>query len=119
MANRQGIDKLRQNEDPRFTPFSLYGLCPVRGIAWHDMQALIQRPPADFADEQATVDETDVYAVLKFIDEQLKDKAWGVQCGQFISMKLLGLIYKISLQATTIQEALHYLQSYQVLPCRL
>ena len=84
----------------------------VRGIAWHDMQTLIQRPPADFADEQATVDETDVYAVLKFIDEQLKDKAWGIQCGQFISMKLLGLIYKISLQATTIQEALHYLQSY-------
>lgn len=84
----------------------------VRGIAWQDMQALIQQSPDDFADEQATVDEKDVYAVLKFIDEQLKDKAWGIQCGQFISMKLLGLIYKISLQATTIQEALHYLQSY-------
>jgi AraC-like DNA-binding protein len=83
----------------------------VRGIAWNDMQALIHQP-CDFVDEQATVESADVYAVLKFIDAQLKDKAWGIQCGQFISMKLLGLIYKISLQATTIQEALHYLQSY-------
>lgn len=84
----------------------------VRGIAWQDMKALIQQPPTNFMDEQAVVPEEDVYAVLKFIDDQLKDKAWGIQCGHFISMKLLGLIYKISLQATTIQEALHYLQSY-------
>ncbi|WP_162915553.1 helix-turn-helix domain-containing protein [Paraflavitalea soli] len=84
----------------------------VRGIAWQDMQALVQLPPAHFTDGLATVEEAEVYAVLKLIDDQLTDKAWGIQCGQFISMKLLGLIYKISLQATTIQEALHYLQSY-------
>ncbi|WP_315815420.1 AraC family transcriptional regulator ligand-binding domain-containing protein [Paraflavitalea speifideaquila] len=84
----------------------------VRGIAWQDMEALIKQPPVDLMDEQATVEEEDLYTVIQFIDEQLKDKAWGIQCGHFISMKLLGLIYKISLQATTIQEALHYLQSY-------
>ncbi len=84
----------------------------VRGIDWQEMQALIKQAPADYMDEQAVVEEEDLYAVLQFIDGHLKDKAWGIQCGQFISMKLLGLIYKISLQATTIQEALHYLQSY-------
>ena len=31
MAVKDGIDKLRQNEDPRFTPFSLYGICPGKG----------------------------------------------------------------------------------------
>jgi AraC-like DNA-binding protein len=84
----------------------------VRGVAWHDMQALIKQPPVNFMDEQAVVEEEEVYAVLQFIDDHLKNKAWGIQCGHFISMKLLGLIYRLSLQATTIQEALHYLQSY-------
>ncbi|MDF2192843.1 helix-turn-helix transcriptional regulator [Paraflavitalea sp. CAU 1676] len=86
----------------------------VRGIAWQDMLLLLPDPPEDLLNEQAVVAEEEVYAVLKFIDDKLDDKCWGISCAHFISLKLLGLIYRISLQVTTIQEALHYLQSYLV-----
>ncbi|MBO9565037.1 MAG: helix-turn-helix transcriptional regulator [Niastella sp.] len=100
----------------------------IRGIAWSAMAELIGGNEAlrqqanegelskwaagSSLDETAVVKAQDMYVVLAFIDNHFKDKAWGIQCGQFISMKLLGLIYRLSLQATTIQEALHYLQSY-------
>ncbi len=110
----------------------------IRGIAWPAMAELIEGNEAligvgspefragskdseeqlsrwaagSSLDETAVVKVQDMYAVLQFIDKHFHDKAWGIQCGQFIAMKLLGLIYRLSLQATTIQEALHYLQSY-------
>jgi AraC-like DNA-binding protein len=61
---------------------------------------------------ESTVTEEEFYEVLKAIDRQLADEYLGIKCGNFIALKLLGIIYRISLQAATIEEAFHYLQSY-------
>lgn len=84
----------------------------LRGLPTEDIWALIQSPPADYLDEQAVIKAADLYRVIHAIDAQLPDKNWGIACGQCISLKLLGIIYQLSLQATTIEEALHYLQTY-------
>jgi AraC-like DNA-binding protein len=84
----------------------------ARGIAMGDMLQLVQQPSVSFPDEKELVSEEDFYTVLAFIDEKLTDKGWGIQSARFISLKLLGLIYQISLQTTTIHEALYYLKTY-------
>ncbi|WP_457130178.1 helix-turn-helix domain-containing protein [Mucilaginibacter sp. HD30] len=84
----------------------------VRGIAVPELIQLLKNAPSDFSDEAAQIDVEDFYRVLKFIDGRLKDELWGIKAGNFLTLKLLGIIYQLSLQATTIEEALHYLQSY-------
>ncbi|MGX5819489.1 helix-turn-helix domain-containing protein [Chitinophaga lutea] len=84
----------------------------LRGVQWDDMRRLIRNLPDDLRDELARVNEDDLYRVLRHIDDAMPDRTWGISCGHFISMKLLGLIYEISLQVTAIDEALHYLKSY-------
>jgi AraC-like DNA-binding protein len=60
----------------------------------------------------ATISEDEFYNVLRFIHTKLNDELAGIKAGQFLTLKLLGLIYKISLQSKNIGEALHYLSSF-------
>jgi AraC-like DNA-binding protein len=46
------------------------------------------------------------------IDAHLQDNLAGIRSGRFLNLKALGLIYRISLQAATIQEAFFYLNDY-------
>lgn len=64
------------------------------------------------SNETALISEEEFYRVIGYINEEIKDELWGIKAGNFIALKLLGLIYRISLQTTTIAEALYYLQSY-------
>jgi AraC-like DNA-binding protein len=77
-----------------------------------DMLEQMQQPSVSFPDENELVSADDLYHVLAFIDTQLADKTWGIQSARFISLKLLGLIYRLSMQATTVHEGLYYLKSY-------
>lgn len=84
----------------------------VRGIPFSNVKKLIKSLPPDLSNETAQIDVKDFYQVLEFLNNELKDEHWGIKAGNFIAIKLLGLIYRISLQTTTIEEALLYLQSY-------
>ena len=84
----------------------------VRGISREALLKEIKNPPVNSDEETAVIDQEDFYAVLASMDKQLEDELWGIKAANFLALKLLGLIYQISLQAVTIQEALHYLQSY-------
>lgn len=53
----------------------------------------------DFSDETATVNEEDFYSSLRKINSILNDDLWGIKAGNFLALKLLGLIYKLSLSA--------------------
>jgi AraC-like DNA-binding protein len=64
------------------------------------------------SDAAALMDEADFYEILRFIYRHLKDELIGIKAGEFLTLKLLGLIYEISLKTQTIGEALHYLSSY-------
>jgi AraC-like DNA-binding protein len=63
-------------------------------------------------DAAATIVESEFYEVLRFIHQELKDDLIGIKAGEFLTLKLLGLIYQISMQTKTIGEALHYLSGY-------
>ncbi|WP_276485443.1 AraC family transcriptional regulator [Paraflavitalea pollutisoli] len=84
----------------------------LRGLSPEDILALVQSTPLDDLDEKTLIKADDLYRVIHAIDTQLPDSHWGIACGQCISLKLLGVIYQLSLQATTVDEALHYLQTY-------
>ena len=49
---------------------------------------------------------------MEFIDDYLKDDLLGLRVGRHLNMHILGVIYEISLKATTIEEGLHYCHNY-------
>lgn len=81
----------------------------VRGINKEKMLVLLT---SELTDLQTTIPEAEFYNALNAVHQQLNDDLLGLKCGNFITLKLLGVIYQLSLQATTIEEAFHYLQSY-------
>lgn len=84
----------------------------MRGISRQELVGLIENPPADFLSETETVSPIDFYRVIEVLIEQLKAEGLGIRLGNFLNLGALGLIYRISLQATTIEEALYYLKMY-------
>lgn len=84
----------------------------MRGISRQELIRLMEKPPIDFLDETETISEEDFYMVIEAITKQLKEERLGIRLGNFLNLGALGLIYRISLQATTIEEALYYLQMY-------
>jgi AraC-like DNA-binding protein len=73
-------------------------------------------PPANVFQEDAepanTITTTYFYEMVKAIYDELNDELLGIKAGEFLNLKLLGLIYQVSLQTHTIEEALHYLSTY-------
>lgn len=84
----------------------------IRGVPEAQMLELIPCSIDEFQSEEATVQPKIFYAVFSFINQQLKDKFLGIRAGRYLNMKALGLIYQISLEATTIEEAFFYLNDY-------
>ncbi|MBA4852853.1 AraC family transcriptional regulator [Emticicia sp. BO119] len=84
----------------------------MRGISRQELISLLAKPPANFLDETETISKEDFYAVIDTIANQLKEEELGIRLGNFLNLGALGLIYQISLQATTTEEALYYLQMY-------
>ncbi len=84
----------------------------VRGVPKDELLMCIDHLPLDPMDESALVSVNDFYKVLEYINNELSDPTWGIKAGNFIGLQQLGLIFKISMQATTIGEAFHYLQTY-------
>jgi AraC-like DNA-binding protein len=84
----------------------------TRGIPRQELIGLMEKIPVNFLDETETVNEKDFYKVVEAISKQLKEERLGIRLGNYLNLGALGLIYRISLQATTIEEALYYLQMY-------
>ena len=59
-----------------------------------------------------TVGVDDFYAVLAAIHKEFQDDQLGWRIGNFLNLNALGLIYQISLQAKTIEEAIYYLKDF-------
>ena len=58
------------------------------------------------------IDQRSFNTVLREIRTQLKDTLLGIRVGNLCKLSSLGLIYQISLQCVTVQEALYYLQDF-------
>ena len=84
----------------------------ARGIWNENLLKQLKNLPVDFSNENELINQRRFYQILQIIHTDIKDELWGIKAGNFISLKLLGLVYRISLQATTIAEGLHYLQSF-------
>lgn len=84
----------------------------IRGASEQQMLDRVSCYGDHLRNEGATVTADDFYTVLETIDDQLDDDLWGIRAGHFLNMKALGLIYRISLEATTIEEAFFYLNDY-------
>ncbi len=52
------------------------------------------------------------YEILDSIHNTLKDDLLGIRVGRFLNLSALGLIYQISMQASTMEEGIHYLKSF-------
>ncbi|MDQ4139103.1 MAG: helix-turn-helix transcriptional regulator [Bacteroidota bacterium] len=92
--------------------FNFLEYAQMRGILPQSVLGPLQLSAMAGQDDSQVLEESDFYRALNLVHEQLKDELWGIKAGKFLTLKLLGLIYRISLQVTTIEEAFHYLQSY-------
>lgn len=84
----------------------------VRGLALPELTAGLSLADADFSDQSCLIEVEDYYAVLERIHRQLGDDHLGLRVGEFLNLNALGLIYRISREATTIEEAIYYLQNF-------
>ena len=66
----------------------------------------------DLSAAEAVVSADDYYLVLERMMHALEDEQLGIRMGSFLKLQSLGLIYRISLQCTTLEEAIHYLKDF-------
>jgi len=92
--------------------FNFLDYAQMRGVSRQRVLTPLPLHNLDNQDTTQLIEEADFYKALNLVHEELKDELWGIKAGNFLTLKLLGLIYQISLQVTTIEEAFHYLQSY-------
>jgi AraC-like DNA-binding protein len=100
------IDILRQKNIHRthlniFIDFAL-----IRGVNANYLLSSISNPESD------VITENEFWQVLTLIKAKIPDALLGIYAGRAMCVKALGLIYQISMQCTTVAEALFYLQSY-------
>jgi AraC-like DNA-binding protein len=74
--------------------------------------ARIRGMPYETTGPGASIAEEDFYAVIDKIAAYLNDELLGIRVGDHRSLNTLGAIYRISLKAVTIQEALYFCQAY-------
>lgn len=84
----------------------------LRGIPRRALIRSMKNPPVDFDDPRAKADMADYYALINYIFNTLGDELLGVRVGSHLNLNTLGVIYKISLKATTNEEAIYYCHSY-------
>lgn len=84
----------------------------LRGIPRKELMRSMQNPPLDFDNPDAKADFSDYCALLTYIFNALNDELLGVRVGSQLNLNTLGVIYKISLKATTNDEAIYYCHSY-------
>jgi AraC-like DNA-binding protein len=92
--------------------YSIITYAQLRGLSIKEILAEMRQPPLHFTNETATVSVEDFYAALAYIANRLHDDKLGIRIGEYLNLKALGLVYQISLQTTTIDEALLYLKSF-------
>jgi AraC-like DNA-binding protein len=78
----------------------------IRGVSADYLLSGIRNPKDD------KVTEEEFWEVLTLIQAKLPDGLLGIYTGRAMCVSALGLIYELSMQCTTIGEALFYLQSY-------
>ncbi|HMJ69768.1 MAG TPA: helix-turn-helix transcriptional regulator [Cyclobacteriaceae bacterium] len=66
----------------------------------------------DLDDDSATITKSDFENTLVFISSVLKEDKLGLYVGRNLDFNTLGVIYRISLKARTIEEGLYYCHSY-------
>jgi AraC-like DNA-binding protein len=84
----------------------------VRGISKGYLIEQKEKPPTSWQSETAMVSVDDFYKIIEIIQKELYEDGLGIRLGNFFNLQALGLIHQISLQTTTIEEALYYLQSF-------
>lgn len=93
-----------------FRGFMDYG--QLRGISPKRLLQSMKNPPSDFDDPDAKAAFTDYCSLLTYISNTLGDDLLGLRVGSHLNLNTLGVIYKISLKATTNDEAVYYCHSY-------
>ena len=84
----------------------------LRGIPRNALMRSMKNPPPDLGNPDAKADITDYFALLAYISNTLSDDLLGVRVGSQLNLNTLGVIFKISLKATTNEEAIYYCHSY-------
>ncbi|WP_089784902.1 AraC family transcriptional regulator [Chitinophaga sp. YR573] len=74
--------------------------------------ARLRGMPYETTELRITIDEEDFYAIIEKITAYEKDELLGIRVGNLRNLNTLGAIYRISLKAVTIQEALYFCQAY-------
>ncbi|WPP50364.1 AraC family transcriptional regulator [Catalinimonas niigatensis] len=92
--------------------YSLLDYAQARGLKLESLTQGTSLQEVDLSAAEATVNEEDYYLILERIMSSLEDEHLGIRMGSFLKLQALGLIYQISLQCTTIEEAIHYLKDF-------
>lgn len=84
----------------------------LRGISRKELIRSMKNPPTDFNDPHAKADMADYYSLIEFISTELGDNLLGIRVGNYLNLSTLGVIYEISLKATSNEEAIYYCHAY-------
>lgn len=83
-----------------------------KGIDRASLQQLLYTPEADWASEQGWVSRDEYGRLWERMMQLSQDVYLGLHFGCFLNLKALGLIYQISLAASSIEQAMQLLEEY-------
>lgn len=95
-------------------PFLAYlvDFASIRGIAPHTLKQLLTNPEIDCNAEESQVSAEEYLKVLQQLVATQNDDYLGLAYGAYLNLGALGLIYKISLGASSIEQAFKLLEDY-------
>ncbi|BDS09455.1 helix-turn-helix domain-containing protein [Aureispira anguillae] len=91
---------------------TLIDFAASRGMNATLLQAMVKDKNIDYCALEAKIDLEDYLAILTKISTTLADARLGISFGLYLNLSALGLVHTISLQSSSIEQALLILESY-------
>ncbi|UTW64112.1 AraC family transcriptional regulator ligand-binding domain-containing protein [bacterium SCSIO 12741] len=91
---------------------SLYEYASLIGVDENRLRSQLNQPDVDLCSPEQFVTSQEYQDTFKFLYEASKDEHFGLHLGTFLNLKALGLIYQLSIQSSSFDQALFLVSEY-------
>lgn len=91
---------------------NLFNYASYKGISELELRNYLINNELDVCDPNNLITETEFLAVFRALMDLTSDSNFGLHYGCFLNIKALGFITQLSLNATSIEQAIYILQNY-------
>jgi AraC-like DNA-binding protein len=84
----------------------------LHNIPERELLAATKQPSIAFDNPASVIATSDFFAILEVISRSVKDDLLGLKIGEYHNLNTLGVIYRISMKATDLKEALFFCSAY-------